>query len=210
MATKATTAKKAATPTAAATAAAKKATAATKTTAKKATAATKTTAKKATATTKSTSTMAGETVKATAQRATETVRSTTAKAASTAREVATAPISRAKEVGYTAVGLSVMGAQKLGQQGKAILDAAPFDVDMGAQIDQMKKQVLFVEGIVARRATKVDDAVEALAKRIETATEPFEAKLPEAARTQLTKFRTQATKLRHLVRTNVLEPAAKH
>jgi len=153
--------------------------------------------------------MATDTVKVTAQRATETVRSTTAKAASTAREVATAPMSRAKGVGYTAVGLSVRGAQKLGQQGKALLDATPFDVDVSGQLDQVKKQVRFVEGIVARRVTKVDDAVEALAKRIETATEPFEAKLPEAARTQLTKMRTQATKLRHLVRTSVLEPAAK-
>ncbi len=205
MATKATTTKTTAVPKITAAAAAKKATAATKMTAKKATS----TAKKATATTKATSTMATDTVKATAQRATETVRSTSAKAASTAREVASDPMSRAKEVGYTAVGLSVMGAQKIGQQGKALLDAAPFDVDLSAQIDQMKKQVHFVEGMVARRATKVDDAVEALAKRIETATEPFEAKLPEAARTQLTKMRSQATKLRHLVRTNVLEPAAK-
>lgn len=205
MATKATTTKTTAAPKITAAAAAKKATAATKVTAKKATS----TAKKATATTKATSTMATDTVKATAQRATETVRSTSAKAASTAREVASDPMSRAKEVGYTAIGLSVMGAQKIGQQGKALLDAAPFDVDLSAQIDQMKKQVHFVEGMVARRVTKVDDAVEALAKRIETATEPFEAKLPEAARTQLTKMRIQATKLRHLVRTNVLEPAAK-
>jgi hypothetical protein len=118
-------------------------------------------------------------------------------------------MTKAKEVGYTAVGLTVMGAQKIGQQGKAILDAAPFDLDVSAQLDQAKKQLHFIEGIVARRATKVDDAVEALAKRLEAATEPFEAKLPEAARTQLTSLRTQATKFRHLVRTTVLEPAAK-
>ena len=207
MATKATTTKTTAVPKAAA--AAKKATAATKTTAKKATSTAKKATASATATTKATSAMATGTVKTTAQRATETVRSTSAKAASTAREVAGAPVSRAKLVGYTAVGLSVMGAQKLGQQGKALLDAAPFDVDLSGQLDQMKKQMHLVEGIVARRATKVDDAVEALTKRIETATEPFEAKLPEAARTQLTKVRSSAAKLRHLVRTNVLEPAAK-
>ena len=125
------------------------------------------------------------------------------------REVAGAPMSRAREVGYTAVGLSVMGAQKLGQQGKAILDAAPFELDLSGAMDTVKNQAHTVEGIVARQATKVDDFVDGFTRRIETATEPFEAKLPEAARLQLTKARTSAAKLRRLVRANLLDPAAK-
>ena len=78
-----------------------------------------TTAKKATGAAKATATKAAGT-------AAKTAKATAAKATATAKATAETPQGeQAKSAAYTALGLGLMGAQKLMAQGKAIIEAAP-------------------------------------------------------------------------------------
>ena len=205
VAAKATAAKAATTAKTAAT----KATDAAKVTTAKAASTAKIAATKAATSAKTTTASATTNAKSAANKATDAAKATTAKATSTMKQATNAPISKAKEVGYTAVGLGVMGAQKLGQQGKALLDASPVDLHLSENLSMIKDQAKTFEGKVVRQATKLDDAMEQFAMKVETAARPLEAKLPANAREQLNKAKTGASNFHRLVRSTLLESSTK-
>jgi len=116
------------------------------------------------------------------------------------------PADKVKEAGYTVVGLGVMGAQKVAEKSKALLDRSPVDVNQA--VDQAKDQMKKVQNVAARSAVKVDDAAGKAVAKIEAATKPLEEKLPSSARTVVDKTRSTSKDLHDQFRTKVLEPAA--
>jgi hypothetical protein len=161
-----------------------------------------TTAKKATGAAKATATKAAGT-------AAKTAKATAAKAAATAKATAETPQGeQAKSAAYTALGLGLMGAQKLMAQGKAIIDAAPAEFKVEENLAAAKTQLHTIVKASAREAIKIDAAVTKVTETVEHAVAPLEAKLPEEIRSAVTKARTTAKGLRQQFRTEVLEKVA--
>lgn len=117
----------------------------------------------------------------------------------------TTAATKVKDLGYTAVGLGVMGVQKLTVTSKSLLEKSPVDLP----ISQVKEQLKAVQDVAARSAIKVDDSVGRTAEMVEGAFAPLEAKLPTPAREAVTKVRDQAKDLHSQFRTKVLEPQVK-
>jgi len=161
-----------------------------------------TTAKKATGAAKATATKAAGT-------AAKTAKATAAKATATAKATAETPQGeQAKSAAYTALGLGLMGAQKLMAQGKAIIEAAPAEFKVEENLAAAKTQLHTIVKASAREAIKIDTAVTKVTETVEHAVAPIEAKLPEDLRSAVTKARTTAKGLRQQFRTSVLEKVA--
>lgn len=165
------------------------------------------------AATKKAATTASAATKATAAKAatnaSTATKATATKAAAAAKAAADSPQGeQAKSAAYTALGLGLMGAQKLVAQGKALIDSAPAELKVDENLAAAKQHVQTLVAVSAREAIKVDDAAVKAAEAVEQAMAPIEAKLPTQVRDVVTKARGAAKVLHDQFRSQVLEKVA--
>jgi hypothetical protein len=106
----------------------------------------------------------------------------------------------ARDAAYVAVGLGVLGYQRVQVQRVELQNKLSQDISLDQRIDEVRKGVS--KG-VAKGVTQIDDLAEQATQFVETTLQPLEEKLP-ASVTQLTiKAREQAREVRIQIRQRV-------
>ncbi len=112
----------------------------------------------------------------------------------------------AKNAAYVAIGLGVIGFQRAQVRRQEL--SKEFSERFGGSGDNIQATIDAAKAELAKQVEKADTRVEQLLDRIEAGLGPIEARLPEQARTAVTKAQAQARQVGKQVREKIIATLA--